>query len=130
MFPLLGLVVRRLTNAAPGGGPFFRVRIRYESAPRMLHELGQVLINALVTIDSRIVGHPEISPSSLVGFVLISRPVFTNAFRSSCRITPISDTCVAERSIGVTCTSCRLHAQVDCFRPADDLLSELLILQL
>jgi len=45
MFALLGLAVYRLTNApAPGVVPF-RVRIRYESAPGMLHELGHMVID-------------------------------------------------------------------------------------
>jgi hypothetical protein len=35
----------------------------------------------------------------------------------------------ADRS-EVTCMSCRLYGQVGCFRPADDLVGELLILQL
>jgi len=48
MFALLGLAVYRLTNAAAPGWSLVRVRNRYESALRMLHELlGQVLINAL-----------------------------------------------------------------------------------
>jgi hypothetical protein len=61
MFALHGLAVCRLTNAAaPGLLPFLRP-IRYESAPRMLRELGQVLINGLVVVNSRTVGPPPVA---------------------------------------------------------------------
>ena len=55
-----------------------------------------------------------------IGYVLVSRPVFTNASISLGRMTRKPDIGPREGAFGSHCPVCRLYDQVDCFRPAEE----------